>query len=233
MNTHPDTHPQPDAGVPSGSAPLRLARARQLRGRSVMLLAMLAAAAAVPVAIGTMPAAAASSQATSRPNVPTFSGVTGPGCKQNASETFSEHGKSIVVHTGSLRADGCDGAFRAMPMSGHAAKDNPANYATWTFHTGAVKRGVCHVSVWTPNDSSIKHAGGHPAYYQVFTSARATGTAAGSFVIDQQFNRKRWASRGNYRITGGALTVKLHSRGVKAKAGARIAVAAVRITCEP
>jgi translation initiation factor IF-2 len=173
----------------------------------------------------------------------TFWAVTGYGCTQNKTARFSEHGRwngglsgFSAVRSGSLTVDGCDGAFDAMPMSGNARKDDRGNYALWTFHTGAVTRGICHIDVFVPNDANIEHVGGNPAFYTVFASARATGQPIASFPIDQHFNRDRWASRGTYRITGGVLTIKLHSRGIDWKGNtqthAHIAVSPVRVTCE-
>jgi hypothetical protein len=173
-----------------------------------------------------------------------FAAVTGFGCAPTATARFTEHGRwtnglkgFIAVPAGAPRGDGCNGAFDAMPMSGSATKPDPTNFAVWTFHTGPITHGVCHIDVYVPDDPSLRHVGGHPADYQVFGSARATGTPLGSFDIDQHFNRGRWASRHNWRITGGVLTVKLDSRGIdwsgKTQTHAHIAVSAVSLTCAP
>jgi translation initiation factor IF-2 len=124
-----------------------------------------------------------------------------------------------------------------MPMSGSATADDPANYALWTFRTGPIVHGVCHINVYVPDDSSLEHVGGNPAVYQVFGSAGTSGTPLGSFGVDQPSNRGRWASRHNWRISGGELTVKLLSRGIdwtgSGPTYAHIAISAVSLTCAP
>jgi translation initiation factor IF-2 len=141
------------------------------------------------------------------------------------------------VRTGAPRGRGCNGAFDAMPMSGSATRGDPGNYAIWTFRTAPIIRGVCHIDVYVPDDPRITRVGGHPAFYHVFNSARASGHQLGAFDIDQPFNHGRWASRHNWRITGGALTIKLDSRGVdwsgQTRTHAHIAVSQVSLTCAP
>jgi hypothetical protein len=176
------------------------------------------------------------------PSHGTFWAVTGYGCTQNSTATFSEHGRYasgrngfISVGRGSLTTDGCNGSFDAMPMSGSATADYRGNYALWTFRTGTVTRGVCHLDVYVPDDPNVEHVGGNPAVYEVFQSAGTTGRELGSFGIDQRFNRGRWVSRHNWPVTSGVLTVKLASRGQdwagRTRTYAHIAVSPVRITC--
>lgn len=60
-------------------------------------------------------------------------------------------------------------------MSGSATQDDPSNYAVWTFHSGAITRGLCHIDVYVPDDPNIEHVGGHPAVYEVFNSDSTFG----------------------------------------------------------
>ncbi len=173
----------------------------------------------------------------------TFAAVTGYGCPSAGGATFSEHGRwtdglngFIAVNSGGQHADGCNGSFDAMPMSGSTTYDDPGNYALWTFHTAPVVRGICHINVYVPTDTSLEHVGGHPADYQVFGSAGTSGHELGAFDVDQIFNRGRWASRHNWPITNGTLTVKLDSYGIdwsgNSPTYAHIAISAVSLTCE-
>ncbi len=172
-----------------------------------------------------------------------FSAVAGYGCANAPAAQFSISGWQstgltgfLAVPSGGLSGDGCNGFFAAMPMSGQANLDNPATYALWTFHTGAVSQNTCNISVFIPNDSNIEHVAGDPAYYQVFGSASAAGTAIGDFSINQPAALGSWVNAGSYNVTGGALTIMLHSRGVN-MAGttmtyAHIAVSPIQVSCK-
>jgi translation initiation factor IF-2 len=196
--------------------------------------------AAAPRSTPRPPAAQAAVQHTGS----SFAAVAGYGCPNQQDATFTEHGRwtqglagFIPVPEGAPRTGGCRGSFDAMPMSGSATADDPANYALWMFRTGPIIHGVCHINVYIPDDPSIEHVGGNPAVYQVFGSAGTSGTPLGSFEVDQPSNRGRWASRHNWRITGGELTVKLLSRGIdwtdSGPTHAHIAISAVSLTCAP
>ncbi len=183
------------------------------------------------------PSPAASPAAAPHKTKPSFAAVTGSGCRRDSKARFTEHGRSgvINVRSGGLRADGCDGSFDAMPVSGSTTYDNPGTYATWTFHTAPITRGVCHINLYVPDDASTEHVGGHPAIYEVFGAASTSGPELGTFDVDQIFNHGHWVSRHNWRITSGTLTVKLDNRGTgssgSSRASAHIAMSAVRVTC--
>jgi translation initiation factor IF-2 len=202
-------------------------------------------AAAVPPQGTATPPAKAPLVATDRSDgKPKYVAVAGYGCPSSSKASFSEHGwwadglnGFISVRTGGIRTGGCDGSFAAMPMSGSTTYDDPANYALWTFHTGPVVHGLCHLSVYVPSDASIKHVGGDPAVYEVFGSAGASGPELGGFDVDQISSRGRWVSSHSWPVANGALTVKLNSYGIdwtdSSPTYAHIAVSAVSLTCVP
>jgi hypothetical protein len=182
----------------------------------------------------------------SEPNVSAdaYAAVTGYGCQATPAADFHELGwwlqgldGFLRINSGSPSEPGCDGAYTAMPMSGSATSDDNSNFAVWTFHTSPVTTGTCHIDVYVPDDPSIVHVGGDPAVYQVYDAAWPTGTPLGSFDIDQHFNSGRWASRHNWPVTNGVLTVKLDSRGIdwsgNTETHAHIAVSDISVTCAP
>jgi hypothetical protein len=242
--THPVPVPTVTRTIEAGPAPVRT---KIIPGPTItQLITRQASSSPAPAAAQAMHRTtaqyAAAAPTTAAPGG-TFWAVTGFGCTQNSAARFSEHGRwtqgvtgFIAVRGGGLRADGCNGSFDAMPMSGSASQDDGANYAAWNFRTGAVSQGICHVSVYIPEDGSIEHVGGDPALYSVYDGPHAAGQPMASFTIDQVANQGRWASRGTYRITGGAISIKLHSRGVdwsgSHATNAHLAVSPVRVTCE-
>lgn len=168
--------------------------------------------------------------------------MAGYGCGSTWSAAFTEHGRwtdglngFISAPSGGPRAQGCDGSFDAMPMSGSTANDDPSNYALWIFRTAPVVRGTCDLKVYVPASSSIEQVGGNPAVYQVFASAGTAGQELGSFNVDQVANSGRWVTEPGWPITDGTLTVKLESYGVdwsgSSSTHAHIAVSAVVMTC--
>jgi translation initiation factor IF-2 len=230
---HDAPHPHPHLDVSSHRAVPGVPAGR--RHRRAWLLATLAVA-TVPASALVLSAAPAS--AATRDHAQTsgssYRMITGAGCKRDKQVSFSEHGwyvdkrrGFIAVAKGSLRSSRCNGSFDAMPMSG--------SYAIYTFRTSPVHKGICQVRVYIPHDSSTVHVGGDPAHYQVFASATATGKDAGWFTIRQHAHLGRWVDGGNYWVSGGALTVKLHSRGIDYKGSkpdfAHIAVSPIRVSC--
>ncbi len=72
--------------------------------------------------------------------------------------------------------------------------------------------------------------GGKPSFYTV---DNASG-GAGSFTIDQPANRGTWYNAGPFPVSGGRISVTLHSRGIDWGGGAdkaHHAAAAVRADC--
>jgi hypothetical protein len=173
-----------------------------------------------PAAGGGALASAASARPAAGPQGPAFGTVAGYGCRSTPQASFSEHGRYVdgsrgfvTVQAGGWAHQGCGGRFDAMPMSGSATRPDPANYALWTFHTGAVAAGTCQTAVFVPRDTSVEHVGGHPARYKVFAAATASGPVAGAFTVDELSSRGQWVSGGSYSVTKGVLTVELTSAG--------------------
>lgn len=168
----------------------------------------------------------------------TYTAMAGLGCTDK-STGYKEHGtytdgdEGWTTHkSGGWTKDGCDGSFVSVPMAGDKGDDG--NYVLWTFATDAVKSGSCQVRVQVPKDDDIKHVGGHPTRYSVFGAASATGKALGDFTVDQTKKRGDWADGGTYPISGGHLTVKLHTQGIDFGAGfegAHHAASAVAVKC--
>ena len=194
------------------------------------------------------PAAAPAAQVAPRAVAPapkpppaTFSATTGYGCGESSSLVFTQNGFYsdgkkgwIRLGSGGLNAAGCNDTFDAMPMSGSATSDDTSNYATWQFRTGAVQAGTCHVSIWIPADGNAEHVGGHPSTYLIYDSFAASGSAPFAVQVDQVANRGKWATA-TVRISSGAVTVKLLSRGIDYDSSgpdyAHHAVSAVHVDC--
>ena len=196
----------------------------------------------IPASAGSSSAAAEAPNLTAGPQ--SYAAVTGYGCASSGKASFSMQGwysdglnGFISERTGGLHADGCNGSFDAMPMSGSTTYDDPGNYALWTFHTGPVEHGNCHIDVYVPASTNVEQVGGHPAIYQVYGAGGISGQELGTFDIDQTFNHGQWVSRHNWPITNGTLTVKLDSYGIDFSGStpthAHIAMSAVSATCVP
>ncbi|MFF9479890.1 hypothetical protein [Streptomyces sp. NPDC014733] len=167
----------------------------------------------------------------------TYTATAGPGCTDK-STGYKEHGTYTdgdagwTTHKGGWAKDGCDGSFVSVPMAGDKADDG--NYTLWTFATGPVKSGSCQVRAFVPGDDDVKHVGGHPTRYSVFASAAGTGKALGDFTVDQTKKRGDWAPGGTFQITGGHLSVRLHTQGTDFGSGfdgAHHAASAVAVRC--
>jgi hypothetical protein len=195
-------------------------------------------AAASPTPPASAPAPTHQPESTPQASGSSFAAVTGPGCRPNSGASFAWPGPGTAglarVPSGGPAVAGCDGSFDSMLMSGSVIHDDPGVYVLWTFHTAPIVHGTCHIDVYMPDDPNAAQVGGHPASYEVFDSASTAGPELGTFEIDQIFNRGRWASRHNWHITSGTLTVKLDSRGVSSAGGgtsARLAISDVSLTC--
>ncbi|MFC5892572.1 hypothetical protein [Streptomyces ramulosus] len=168
----------------------------------------------------------------------TYTATAGPGCTDK-STGYKEHGtyadgeSGWTTHkSGGWTKDGCDGSFVSVPMAGDKGDDG--NYTLWTFATGPVKSGSCQVRAFVPKDDDVRHVGGHPTRYSVFASAAGTGKALGDFTVEQTGKRGDWAPGGTFPITGGHLSVKLHTQGTDFGSGfdgAHHAASAVFVRC--
>jgi hypothetical protein len=180
--------------------------------------------------------------------VPAYDTVAGPSC-HNAGATFSETGffnggtgnaavDWISTPAGGYAADGCSGAFDSMPLSGKPTAYDSNRYAVWTFSPGtAYKNASCSVAVYVPKGGSLTTVGGAPAHY-LYYGAPADSTPApaplGSFTVNQVTNPDKWVPGPTFVAANGVVSVRLVDAGVNAApaAGAREAVAQVRLTCQ-
>jgi|HubBroStandDraft_1064217.scaffolds.fasta_scaffold07198_3 hypothetical protein len=149
-----------------------------------------------------------------------FVALTGYGCPTSSQAGFSLQGTYsdgidgfVPVAAGGWTKNGCRGRFEAIPMSGSATKPDPQNYAQWTFRTGSIMQGRCRVAVYVPDDKSIEHVGGAPAWYQVYDSAGVSGPPVGSFKVNEPAARGSWVSAGSFPVSNGLFTVELESTG--------------------
>jgi hypothetical protein len=149
-----------------------------------------------------------------------FVALTGYGCPASSQAGFSLQGMYsngingfVPVTAGGWARQGCHGTFEAIPMSGSATKPDPQNYARWTFRTGSITQGRCRVAVYVPDDKSIEHVGGAPAWYRVYDSADISGPLAGSFKVNELATRGTWVSAGSFPVSNGLFTVELESTG--------------------
>ncbi|MGW1680421.1 hypothetical protein [Saccharopolyspora sp. NPDC002376] len=170
------------------------------------------------------------------PAGPTFAAVSGPGC---AGGNFSRPGYYTdgdagwkTAGSGAHAADGCNGSFDSMPMSGDPNKDGD-NAAVWRFTTGDVRQGSCQAWVLVPQ-GGITRVGGAPSYYSVYQTDQ-TSNPVGDFTVDQVRQQGQWVDVGRFPVSDGRLTIKLHSRGADwNKDGptyARHAAAQIKLGC--
>ncbi|MCM2417771.1 hypothetical protein [Streptomyces sp. RKAG293] len=172
-----------------------------------------------------------------------YTAVAGYGCAKTETYGFAEHGRNsngvkgwLAVKSGGWKADGCNGQFDAMPMSGNAGKDDPDNYATWYFRpVAAVTKGACQVQIYVPNDKDITHVGGNPAHFEVFNSFSLSDKPIHAFDMSQSGRLGTWVQVGSFPITKGLLMIKLDSRGQDWHGStvtyAHLAVTQMRATC--
>ncbi|WP_432827558.1 hypothetical protein [Dactylosporangium sp. CA-092794] len=160
----------------------------------------------------------------------TFTALAGWDCAGTDHSGFEAVGRTpqwYTVATGGWAADGCRGTFAALPMSGRAGAEDPDQYVTWWFATGAtVTR--CAVAVYLPVGAKPADAAATAARYDVL--AGRSGTAYAAFTVDQTARPGRWQDAGTFPVSGG-LALRLGNRGVPARPGAMIAVAQVKVDC--
>ncbi|WP_431676432.1 hypothetical protein [Kitasatospora sp. KL5] len=170
---------------------------------------------------------------------PTYRAVAGPFCTGGHTTTqqygwFDDGQAGWRTNTGGHAADGCNGKYTSVPMSGAPDKDD-GNSVVWTFNTAPVTTGTCRLWVYVPNSTDLKAVGGAPTYYTVQRkSAPGVGTI-GSFTVNQTGNRGRWVSVGSYPLSDGKIAVMLHNRGQDWKGGTKTyahhAASAVKADC--
>jgi len=173
-------------------------------------------------------------------NPVTYRSATGPGCPKPAGGGYKETGRYsdgkegwYNLSSGGSTANGCDGSFVAVPMSGAADKDNDAR-VTWQWSVGAAST-RCTITVFVPNNGKATDTGGHPTKYHVLTDANNRDTKYGSFGVDQVNNRGRAVVVGTWPVTKGTIGVKMLDRGVDwnddGATYAHHAVSQIMVTC--
>ncbi|KOV21759.1 hypothetical protein ADK60_24925 [Streptomyces sp. XY431] len=169
----------------------------------------------------------------------TYSAIGGGNCS-TASVAYAQHGYWeqgstgwLTSSTGGYTGSGCNGKYVSLPMSGSDSKDDNDNSVVWTFSTAPVTTGTCTISVYVPNNSDYKLVGGKPAYYTVHNSPGSG--VIGDFSVNQTTSRGSWAAGKTVAVSGGKISVMLHSRGLDwagtATDKAHIAASAVRADC--
>ncbi|KAA5829175.1 hypothetical protein F1721_26270 [Saccharopolyspora hirsuta] len=170
------------------------------------------------------------------PAGPTFTAVAGPGCAGGSFSTpgYYTQGEAgwKTSSNGAHAADGCNGSFSSLPMSGDPNKDGD-NAAVWRFTTGDVRQGSCQVSVFVPR-GGLTRVGGDPSYYTVYRTDQ-TSNPVGDFRIHQVRQQGGWVDAGRFPVSEGRLTIKLHSRGIDwtndGPTYARHAAAQIKVAC--
>ncbi|MFD8322234.1 carbohydrate-binding protein [Kitasatospora purpeofusca] len=169
----------------------------------------------------------------------TYSAIGGGNCS-TASVAYAQHGYWeqgstgwLSSSTGGYTGSGCNGKYVSMPMSGSDSKDDNDNSVVWTFSTAPVTSGSCTISVYVPNNSDYKLVGGKPAYYTVQNTP--SSGVIGDFSVNQTSSRGNWVTSKAFTVSGGKISVMLHSRGLDwagtATDKAHIAASAVRADC--
>lgn len=160
-----------------------------------------------------------------------FTAVAGWGCTATTDHGFDAAGRGTAWRTvaaGGWASDGCRGQFETLPMTGRAGTDNPKQYVQWWFSPTSGRQ--CQVEIYVPKSSAPADTGAQAAHYAV-RAGRAGATYA-EFVIDQSANAGRWVNAGAFPLHDSELVVRLTDRGVPPKAGYRLAVSALRVTCD-
>ncbi|MEU5852138.1 hypothetical protein [Saccharopolyspora shandongensis] len=163
-----------------------------------------------------------------------FVTFAGPGCGAGSFSRpgyYTDGSKGWTSANGAYAADGCNGQFFSLPMSGDQNKDAD-NAAVWRFNTGDIKQGSCQVSVFVPS-GGVEQVGGNPSYYTVYNTDR-TDTPEGDFRINQAGHQNSWVDGGKFPVNNGLLTIMLHDRGVdwsSGHTGAHHAAAQVKLQC--
>ncbi|MFE6745468.1 hypothetical protein ACFVGM_06400 [Kitasatospora purpeofusca] len=171
----------------------------------------------------------------------TYSAIGGGNCS-TASVAYAQHGYWedgskgwLSSSTGGYSGSGCNGKYVSMPMSGSDTKDDNDNSVVWTFSTAPVTSGSCTIAVYVPNNSDYKLVGGKPAYYTVQNSSTPNSGVIGDFSVNQTGSRGSWVTSKAFTVSGGKISVMLHSRGLDwagtATDKAHIAASAVRADC--
>ncbi|MFE0022689.1 hypothetical protein [Amycolatopsis sp. NPDC059021] len=153
--------------------------------------------------------------------------VAGPGCSAGSFGKPGYYTKGeegwLSSGSGGYGGDGCNGGFYSVPMSGD--NHDGDNSAVWNFTTGPVSQGSCQVLVYVPTGDATR-VGGNPSYYTV--------SSGGSFQINQTQQQGRWVDAGRFPVSGGKVSVQLHSRGVDWKNSgglAHHAAAQMKVAC--
>ncbi|MET9615531.1 hypothetical protein [Kitasatospora indigofera] len=175
------------------------------------------------------------------PAAPVYNAVAGLWCSPPGNTTttqqygrYEKGQEGWVTNSGGYAADGCNGKYASLPMSGAAEKDD-GNSVVWTFNTAPVVNGSCKLAVYVPASGDIKAVGGAPSYYTVQSKSEPGSGTISHFVVNQTSSRGSWVAVGTYPATNGKIAVMLHTRGEDWKDGTKTyahhAASAVRADC--
>jgi len=170
------------------------------------------------------------SESATTATAPSYSAFAGWGCAGATDHGFEAHGRTKqwrTVAQGGWSANGCNGTFETIPMSGKAGEDLSEQYVQWWFvpTTG----GQCRVQVYVPKSTSTADTGATAVHFAVM--AGRTGTTYADFTIDEAASTGQWVDGGTFPLHASELAVRLTDRGVPRREGDRIAISAVRVTC--
>jgi hypothetical protein len=166
---------------------------------------------------------------------PRYTALSGESCPQQSTAGYYRKGWASDWYSrsyGGWTGDGCRGQVVAVPMSGDPNKDDNDNVIVWWFAVGS--GATCAVSVYVPGTGDVRDSDGAPATYFVYGSTDATGAAIAKFTVDQVHNQGRWVDAGAYQEGGGALSIRMVTRGIdwgSGRTGAHLGVSALRVSC--
>ncbi|MFF4230949.1 adhesin [Streptomyces sp. NPDC001820] len=169
---------------------------------------------------------------------PSYSAWAGPGCTGGGQ--YRERGRYsdgddgwYTVDEGGHKADGCDGSFSAIPMSGSSTKDSGGT-ATWSWYVGSGYTS-CSVSVVVPESRRDRDVAGKPSTYNVLADPDDEDSAIKSFEIDQTSLRGSGLIVEKIPVRDQQLAVQLVDRGIDwgsdERDGAHHAAAQMRADC--
>jgi hypothetical protein len=164
------------------------------------------------------------------PPATAYTAVAGWDCTGDAGRGFEAVGRTnawYTVPSGGWAADGCNGSFAAIPMSGSAAEDS-GQYAVWWFEPGE-RYTTCALAAYAPRVVRLKDAAGTAVRYRL-TAGRG-GDRIADITVDQPAAAGRWQELGAFPAAKGGIAVRLSNAGRPPIADGRIAVAQFRVRC--
>lgn len=176
-------------------------------------------------ASGLSPATSGSSPS---PATSSFTAVSGWDCGSGADYGFVTAGRTsswYTVASGGWAQDGCHGQFESIPITG--GNTSPNQVAEWWFTPPAAAR--CAVDVYRPAPAQRQDSAADAARFYVLDGLG--GSRLGGFVLNEAADPGSWAAAGSFPVSQNGIAVELVDSGVPASAGARLAIAQVKVSC--